>query len=488
MSSPWDLDADVVVAGTGGAGLAAAIEARRAGATVLMLDCDASFGGASVISGGGCFIVGTPLQAQHGIEDSVDAAYEDWLAWGGETVDREWARCYIERSRPDLYDWFEALGVRWTKLKRQEGNRVLRWHQSPGGGREVTTALYDEARRLGVERWLWRTAAEEIVLRDGGVAGLRVRHLDDGTTAAVRCRALVVATGGFMSDEAMVRRYNPRLEGVPILLGAAPNATGSGHRLIERAGGALSHMDAMWIYAYGTPDYRDPDGRRGILVREIRGSVWVNAQGRRFHNEGRQGPASATPALLAQTPPRAWAILDGAMLDGLELAHPSFRSGVTPDRKLVREYLEASPFVHFEATLDALAAALRVPAGVFADTIERYNAAIREGRSHDPDQHKPLDGLRPLEVPPFVAITFMPTTRKNLGGVKTTLRCEVVRPDGSPIPGLYAAGELAGMAGGHINGARGLEGTMLGPAIFSGRVAGRWAARASASRQLARRN
>lgn len=481
MSEQWDLDADVVIAGTGGAGLAAAIEARRAGATVLMLDCDESFGGASVISGGGCFMVNTPLQAQHGIEDSIEAAYEDWLAWGGDTVDREWARVYIERSRPDLYDWFEAMGVRWTKLKRQEGNRVLRWHQSPGGGREVTTTLYDEARRLGVTRWLWRTAADELIMADGRVAGLAAHDLDSGATLTIRARAVVMATGGFMSDEAMVYRHNPRLRGVPILLAAGSHATGSGHCLIERAGGLLTHMDAMWIYAYGTPDYRDAAGKRGILVREIRGSVWVNAQGRRFHNEGRQGPATATPALLAQSPPRAWAILDGPMIDGLELAHPSFRSGVTPDRALVRAYLEASPFVHFAPTLPALAEAMRVPAETFVDTIERYNTAIREGRSHDPDQQKPLAGMRPLDAPPFVAITFMPTTRKNLGGVKTTLRCEVVRPGGAPIPGLYAAGELAGMAGGHINGARGLEGTMLGPAIFSGRVAGQWAARAAVS-------
>jgi predicted oxidoreductase len=312
------------------------------------------------------------------------------------------------------------------------------------------------------------------------VAGLRVRYLDSGEDRVIACRALVMATGGFMSDEAMVYRHNPRLRGIPILLAAAPGATGGGHRAIERAGGLLTHTDNMWIYAYGTPDYRDQAGKRGILVREIRGSVWVNAQGRRFHNEGRQGPATATPALLAQTPPQAWAILDGTMLDGLELAHPSFRAGVTPDRELVRAYLETSPHVHFARSLGALATAIGVPAGVFPDTIERYNTAVREGRSHDPDQGKPLTGMRPLEVPPFVALKFMPTTRKNFGGVKTTLRCEVVRADGSVISGLYAAGELAGMAGGHINGQRGLEGTMLGPAIFSGRIAGRWAARSVA--------
>jgi predicted oxidoreductase len=76
----------------------------------------------------------------------------------------------------------------------------------------------------------------------------------------------------------------------------------------------------------------------------------------------------------------------------------------------------------------------------------------------------------------YYAIQLFPLARKNFGGVKTDLRCRVLDRHFEPIPGLYAAGEVAGMAGGHINGKAGLEGTMLGPAIFSGRVAGGWAA------------
>ncbi len=74
---------------------------------------------------------------------------------------------------------------------------------------------------------------------------------------------------------------------------------------------------------------------------------------------------------------------------------------------------------------------------------------------------------------------IFPLARKNFGGVKTDLQCRVLDKHFEPIAGLYAAGEVAGMAGGHINGRAGLEGTMLGPAIFSGRVAGGWAAQAS---------
>jgi len=81
-----------------------------------------------------------------------------------------------------------------------------------------------------------------------------------------------------------------------------------------------------------------------------------------------------------------------------------------------------------------------------------------------------------FDTPPYYAVQLFPLARKNFGGVKTDLRCRVLNRHFEPIAGLYAAGEVAGMAGGHINGKAGLEGTMLGPAIFSGRVAGGWAA------------
>jgi predicted oxidoreductase len=86
--------------------------------------------------------------------------------------------------------------------------------------------------------------------------------------------------------------------------------------------------------------------------------------------------------------------------------------------------------------------------------------------------------LEAVRHPPYYAVQIFPLARKNFGGAKTDLQCRVLDKHFEPIVGLYAAGEVAGMAGGHINGRAGLEGTMLGPSIFSGRVAGGWAAHA----------
>ncbi len=99
------------------------------------------------------------------------------------------------------------------------------------------------------------------------------------------------------------------------------------------------------------------------------------------------------------------------------------------------------------------------------------------GLEREPDFGKSLAQSKSFDTPPFYGIQLFLLARKNFGGIKTDLQCRVLNKHFQAIGGLYAAGEVAGMAGGHINGRAGLEGTMLGPSIFSGRVAGAWAAK-----------
>jgi len=124
----------------------------------------------------------------------------------------------------------------------------------------------------------------------------------------------------------------------------------------------------------------------------------------------------------------------------------------------------------------ALARAIDVDVPTFLGEVTCYNEAFDAGLERDPSLGKSLAESKRFDAPPYYAIQLFPLARKNFGGVKTDLRCRVLNRFFEPIPGLYAAGEVAGMAGGHINGKAGLEGTMLGPAIFSGRLAGGWAA------------
>lgn len=470
---------DVLVVGAGGAGVAAAIEAASRGARVTIVEAQPASGGAAVTAGGGCFAAGSPLQERLGIDDSPDRALEDWIAWGGEAVDVEWARRYVEGSASEVYGWLTGLGVGWVGVDLHEGNRAPRWHAPKGAGWAVVQALQRAAADLPID-WHYGTRVTEIAVAGGRVIGLQAEDADG--PIEYRADAVLIASGGFNNNLEMVLRHAKNLApGNRVLLGGGRGALGEGHGLLERLGAQLVNMDAVWMYPYSTPDYRDPSGRRGLVVRGLEGDVWVNRQARRFHDESRRGGATGLPALLAQDPPTCWSIIDATIASRYTVADPTYRRQGQPVREELYRLLDESPFIAKADTIEGLAAAAGLDPGTLRETLADHNRARTLGLETDPDFGRPLAGLEPLTEPPFYALQFFPLARKNLGGVRTDGECRAVRADGTPVPGLFAAGEVAGMAGGRINGRNALEGTMFGPSIFSGRIAGRVMAGARAT-------
>ncbi len=478
MPDVMQYETDVAIVGAGGAGVAAGIEALDAGARVIAFDKASEPGGAAKISGGGCLVVGSPIQKQHGIQDTPDLAFNDWITWGGPSADMVWARYYIEHSLHDLYHWAEGLGVNWVDVKSHEGNSVARWTKTERNGIGLMTQLIEGYRSKGGEIAA-DTEITKLTIEDGRVTGLEGRNVATGQPVEVHSKTVVMTTGGFNSNLDMVMEHAPQLRNDKVLVGSGPGSTGSGHKLIREAGGYLTHMDHNWFYAYATPDYLDPAQVRGLAFRQVPSYIWVNQQGRRFHNEEISGGNSASPALMGQTPRHAWAIMDAAMTATMEIADPYYRDGDKVARAKVNELLEKSPYVRKDDTLTELAKKMDVDVPAFLSTVERYNQAFVQGLKIEPEFGKSLKSSKAFDTAPYYAMQIFLMARKNFGGVKTDLQCRVLDKHFEPIKGLYAAGELAGMAGGHINGRAGLEGTMLGPSIFSGRVAGGWAAHAA---------
>jgi predicted oxidoreductase len=457
---------DVIVAGGGIAGLGAAIEAAEAGASVLVVESCAEPGGAAALSGGGTFVADSSLQQALGIEDSPELALSDWLSWGGEEADAAWAERYTRRSREDVFDWLAGHGVAWTHVHLHEGNSVPRWHAPRGGGAEVVRLLVAAAKERGVR---WRLAERvTAVLREGDeVAGAAIGGEE------LRADAVLVATGGFTGSARLVARFGPDVgDGSRVLLGGAPSAQGDGLALFEDAGAQFTGLDRCWVYPYGTPDDLDPEGRRGMAARGVRNEIWVNAGGRRFHDEDARGGATGTAALCAQRPATCWSLFDDEEAALLTLTHPRYGSDEQPDRLAIEAFLERSPYAHRGDTVADVARSAGLPGRQVTATVGEYNDAFASNPPRDAFG-RDLGPLRPIDRPPYVALQYFPMARKCLGGVRTDLSCRVVGASGSPIAGLFAAGEVAGMAGGHINGRAALEGTMFGPSLFSGRIAGR---------------
>ena len=471
-------ESDVVVVGAGIAGLSAALEAARGGAQVTVMDMASVFGGHAVMSEGGVAIVGTPLQQSLNIEDNADLAYRNFIEWG-EDAHQEWVRYYVKNSRAEIYDWLTAIGVRFTTVLPRAGNSVPRFHQTPSRGLGLVSPLYRECVRNPKIAFVWNTKATGLISERNQVVGVQTEDLRTGKTGTFRARAVILATGGFQSNLALLREYWPGTLRFPdrILIGGGVNATGSGHTIAQKAGAALNNMDHQWNYPWGLPDPRYPGAERGLNARNT-GAVWVNAQGKRFVNE-LTSPKIALPVLLTQQPATYWSIFDEPLKTFFFVSGSDWG-----DFRVIQETLFDNPeIVKSALTIEGLAAATGLPAGALVESVRRYNELVTRGEDVDFSRFGASSaryaGLtiasatppRRIEQPPFYALQFFPLARKSMGGVLIDLSCRVVDQHKRPIPGLYAAGEVTGFAG--INGKAGLEGTFLGPSIVTGRVAGR---------------
>jgi len=476
LRSDVELEADVVIVGAGAAGASAALEVASAGGSFVGLDRLDAFGGTAITSGGGVCVGGTPFQRSRGVADSPELALRDHLAVGDGAADEAWARFYYERAVEDVYEWLVGLGVEFVTLHDHEETSVARWHGPRDSGRGLMSALGQALAARGLDRaWRYGVTVDELVVEDGRAVGVVGRTADGGSVVA-RGRAVVLATGGFAGSYEEVLRLAPALRRADrILVGGGVGALGLGHRLLAGVGAAFEGLDRLWIYAHATPDPRDPSGRRGLVMRGLDSAIWVNRAGLRFHDESLVGPGSATPAVLAQEGGTCWAILDRPMLERIRIADPRFRDEAGRVAA-IDELVGESEDVAAADSPEVLARAVGIDEAAFARTFDGWAELVRSGADIDPLTGRRLSGVAAFGGPPYYAIRFVPLVRKNLGGVRTDLRGRVLGSDGRPVPGLYAAGELAGFGGGHLAGRRAPEGIMLGGSLLGGRVAGAWAA------------
>jgi predicted oxidoreductase len=466
---------DIIVVGAGISGLCAALEGARRGANVTMIDMASVFGGHAVMSSGMVCLVGTPEQQQNQVVDSVELAFQDFVRLG-EDASPDWARFYAQNSRREVYDWLHELGVTGWDLFPQviAGNSVRRQHFAKGRGIGLVSPIYRECLRHTNLHFVWNTKVSALIIESQRVVGARGIHQRSGQTNEFRSNWVVLATGGFESNLELVRAYWPHYfpeltSSTRILLGSGINAVGSGLELAGTAGGALARLDHQLFYSTGLVNPRDPAGPRGMHAFNP-AAIWVNAQGKRFVLDGAPDPKNQMPAVLRQTPPTYWAVFDANSRQDFFVSGSDWN-----DTNVVQREIFANPklanWVKQADTIEALAQAADLPGSALASTVKGWNEMVDRGVDTEFHRFEISSRERPLkiETPPFFALQFFPLSRKSLGGVAVDLSCRVLDQKGAPIPGLYAVGELAGVAG--INGKAALEGTMLGPSILMGRVA-----------------
>ena len=462
------LDADVLVVGAGISGLSAALEAGRGGAKVTVIDMFSVFGGIGVMSHGGVCLIDSPVQRSFGIKDNPELAYKDFIEWG-ENVNTEWVRYYINNSVSEIYECLIAMGVVFEELWQLPGNSVPRFHNIQGRGLGLVGPIYRECVKNPNIRFIWNTEVKDLIIDDARVVGVRIRQLRTKKEQSYGAPVVILATGGFQNNLDMVRENWPKGLQFPdrFLTGSGINSTGLGHRMAREAGADLSNMDHQWNYVTGLPDPRHPGMNRGLQAKN-ESSIWVNVQGKRFVSEY-DGPKKNFPILMEQKPATYWAVFDeGSKYD-------FFVSGSEwVDFKHIQKVIFDNPdLVKTSSTIEGLAGLTGLPEKALTATVRRYNEMVDKGVDEDFGRFGPGLSYKPCKISqsPFYAIQLFPMTRKSMGGVVIDMLCRVLDRRQQPIPGLYAAGELAGLAG--INGKAALEGTFLGPCIITGRIAGR---------------
>jgi uncharacterized protein len=448
---PHSIDnSDLIIVGAGLAGVSAALEAGRSGAKVLVIDEASVFGGHAIMSEGELSIVDSPFQRSKGIQDSSDLAYSDFIK-SGKDNDPEWVRYYVEHSKVEIFDWITAMGVSFHGLDPHSGNSVPRIHLTDGRGLGLVRPIYLECLKNTNITFRWNVEVTSLLSEHGTVRGVRGRNLRTAQSTDYRAEAVILATGGFQSNSALaLANWPANLPKPPVLLaGSGVNSMGSGLKLASDAGAALFHLDHQWNYVNGLPDPRYPGMHRGLSI-AVDG-VMVNNQGVDFMPKGLSGAQRFTAA-VSQPGSTYWQIFDEKQRQSFWVSGTDWANPATVQRVL----LDNPSAIKRASTLAQLAQITGLPINELTKSVTQYN----RGR-HDDN----------IQTPPFYAAQLFPLARKSMGGISIDHQARVLSVHAKVIPGLYAAGEVTGEA--NINGRQALEGTFLGPAIITGRVAAR---------------
>jgi len=451
-------DYDVVVIGSGAAGLAAAVSAADAGASVLLVEADKQVGGSSRLSGGHFYAAGTSIQREAGIEgDTAEAMFEHYMTLNQWMVEPSVVRRYCELSAP-TFEWLRAQGVGFSPATLYESGvgPVPRGHPPEGGGEAVVQALDAQRAARGVDVVL-DSRVDELLRDDSGrVVGIRIGQDE------AHCGAVVMAAGGFGANPAMYAEYFPdaAAAGNWSWYIGSPMARGDGLKLGRAVGAAVDGHNRGLLLV--TPGFS-----RDLEVLLPGWLILVNQEGRRFTDE--TAPYTVLGGLIQKQGGRAFAVFD-------EPAREAARRRPGSQAYWVNEVLEQKAedgTIARADTLEELATKVEIRAAGLIGTVERYNADCERGEDSMFFKN-PATGMRAIRQPPFYAVEVRPAIVCWTGtGLRIDSSTRVLGEDERPIAGLYAAGETVGSLHGdrYIGG-----GGSFGPCIVFGKLAGEQAA------------
>lgn len=419
-----EINVDVVVVGSGGAGLISAIKAKEAGVNVVVLEKLPLIGGNTLISGAEYAAPMNWLQEKDNISDSVELFKKDVEKAGGdkELID------VLAKNALDGAKWLkDDIKVEWTDELMFFGGHSVKRSLIPKGqsGKELINKLHAKTEELGIEI-LTETNAYELIVKDNVVTGVKAKTKNG--ELIVNAKSVILTTGGFGANKKMLNDNDKEIDD-KILSTNSPGSTGDGIKMAQKIGADVVDLDKIQLYPVC-------DVETGKLLytgdtRLVGGAILVNKEGKRFVEElGTRREISL--GIKSQTDSIAYQIWDE---DSMQ------KSKILPTHEIEYNNLIEGKKLCKVNSIDEMAEFFGIDKNNLKETIKKFNEDSENGKDT-------LFNLRRLgfkiEKAPFYCLKAVPAVHHTMGGLRINKDANVLDKNGNIIKGLYAAGETTG--------------------------------------------
>ena len=443
-------DVEIVVVGAGAAGLSAALTAQEKNANVLVLEKGGITGGSTVRSGGKILAAGTPWQEKQGYTDNADMMYEYLMSFDRDDIMNEELVMTFSKGSAENLQWLEDRGVQVQDVEYiHSALTPWRVHNTMGGGGQtsghggqITAPLTNRYEGNG-GKIVYNCRATELITNEAGtVVGVKA-VMTDGTPVTVNAKSVILATGGYAKNEEMLDKYEDFLPNN--LYGTVPN-TCVGDGLVMATAIGAKNFDAPGLQlVYVSYDcYCGINEESGLIVSED-GLRVVDEYTYQSHVATALADAKSTCGYYIAAKKGGYAVEP----------YPMIQWGVTMEH------------VPHAATIGELADLIGVDKAALEATVARYNELCAKGV--DEDFGKPAQYMIPVEGDEYYAFRMTPGTSVTFGGLEIDVNARVLDTNNQPIPGLYAAGEVAFT--GLFDAEYPCCGMAIGSAVYYGRIA-----------------
>ena len=468
------LDADVIVIGSGAAGLAAANAAAEENATVTLFEKQPSLGGTSNFFHG-TFAVESAMQKEQYIAYSKEQAFKNYMEFNHWLVNAALVRALINKSA-DTIEWLKNYGVVFNAVTINLPDAPRTYHVIKGAGEACIKALTLRAKEQGVKIRL-SAPVLKIVKQDGRISGVVVEI--DGEGIQVACKAVIIATGGYANNKAWIKKYaGMELDRNIVPIGNT-GKMGDGIRMAWEMGAASEGMGVLHMLRGGPfgPEFPFMSVVETAAIQPI---LWVNPRGERFCDEGIATDDTFTGNVNTRFKDGySFCLFDDSIKQKFmeEGVYRGMGTAVLPGHTLpdldieFQHLLSLNTKELFAANcIEALAEKMEVDPGTLKKTIEQYNQFCDKGR--DEEFAKDQKFLDPLTGPTFYAVRARTGFLGTMGGIRVNHKTEAVDAYDNPIPGLYATGLDMGGLHAESYSMKASSGAASAFALNSGRIAG----------------